>query len=229
MKTQLFLFDIDGTMIYTHGIPRKAMRKVLNNRYPNFRYDKNFNFSGRTDWEIIEHLLRFDGKEFTPDIIHELLGEFSIELEEALKNGKKPFIYPGIEELLKQLSLFDNVYLGLVTGNIEKGAQIKLDAAGLSQYFPIGGYGNDSKYRNDLAPLAIDRAREHYGINTEKENTWIIGDSIHDIYCAQHNNLRCLAVSTGWTHYDELKSAIPEYLVKDFSDVKSILKILLET
>ena len=78
MKTKLILFDIDGTMIYTHGIPRKAMRKVLNNRYPNFRYDDNFNFSGRTDWEIIEHLLRFDEKEHTPDIIHKLLGEFSI-------------------------------------------------------------------------------------------------------------------------------------------------------
>jgi phosphoglycolate phosphatase-like HAD superfamily hydrolase len=229
MKTKLFLFDIDGTMIYTHGIPRKAMRKVLNNRYPNFRYDKNFNFSGRTDWEIIEHLLRFDKKENTPEIIHKLLGEFAIVLEQGLKNGKKPFIYPGIEELLKQLNVFDNAYLGLVTGNIEKGAQIKLNAAGLSQYFPIGGYGNDSKYRNDLAPLAIKRAQAHYGIYTEKENTWIIGDSIYDIFCAQHNNLRCLAVSTGWTHYDELKSANPEYLVKDLSDVKSILKILLET
>lgn len=229
MTSKLCLFDIDGTLIYTHGIPRKAMKKVLTKRYANFSYDDQFNYSGRTDWEIIEHLLSFDRREVTTDIIHEILDDFSFELERQLKNGKKPFIYPGVLELLTKLSELGHIFLGLVTGNIEVGAKIKLTAAGLAHHFPIGGFGDDSKNRNDLPPIAIARAYEYYQIQLNRQDTWIIGDSIRDVFCAQKNNLRCLAVSTGWTHYDELKAVNPEYLVKDLSDTESILKILLES
>jgi phosphoglycolate phosphatase len=229
MNFKLYLFDIDGTLVHTHGIPRRAMRTVLTNRFVNFKYDDQFNYSGRTDWEIIEHLLGFDHREFTNDLVHELLDDFLLELENQLKNGKKPFIYPGVKELLGILSKLKHIFLGLVTGNIEGGAKLKLNAAGLAHHFPIGGFGNDSKNRNDLPPIAIHRAYEYYDVHIKRENIWIIGDSIHDVFCAQKNNLRCLAVSTGWTHYDELKAVNPEYLVKDLSDTESILRILVES
>ena len=228
MKQKLLLFDIDGTLIYTHGIPRNAMKAVLTNRFSNFKYDDKFNFSGRTDWEIIEHLLNSDQREVTDNAIHEILQDFSVELEKQLKNGKKPFIYPGVKDLLKKLSNQEHIFLGLVTGNIEIGAKLKLSAAGLAHYFPIGGFGSDSKNRNDLPPIAINRAYEYYKVRIKKTDTWIIGDSIRDVFCAQINNLRCLAVSTGWTHYDELKSVNPEYLVRDLSDKEAILKILVK-
>jgi phosphoglycolate phosphatase len=226
MNSKLFLFDIDGTLISTHGIPRKAMRTVLQRRFTDFIYDDNFNFSGRTDWEIVEHLLWFDKKKVSTELIHEILSEFSIELEQELKNGKKPYIHPGVETLLQKLSKERNGYLGLVTGNIKKGAMLKLHAAGLSHYFPIGGYGDDSKNRDDLAPIAIQRAKEHYKINTDKNDIWIIGDSIYDVFCAQNNMLRCLAVCSGWTKCEDLQAVNPEYLVTDLSDLHNILKIL---
>lgn len=228
MNPKLFLFDIDGTLISTHGIPRKAMRTVLQRRFADFNYDDNFNFSGRTDWEIVEHLLRFDKKEVNTELIHEILREFSIELEQELKDGKKPYIHPGVEVLLQKLSVENDGYLGLVTGNIEKGAKLKLHAAGLSHFFPIGGYGNDSKNRDDLAPIAIQRAAAYYKIKADKKNIWIIGDSIYDVFCAQNNKLRCLAVCTGWTKFEELQAVNPEYLVQDLSDLQNILKILLD-
>jgi phosphoglycolate phosphatase len=227
MKPKLLLFDIDGTLISARGFPKIAMEKVLSLRFPNIKYDHSYDFSGRTDPEIIEYLLGYDDLEITDHLEEEILRDFCIELETMFLNGQKPFILVGVHELMKELLLQKNVYLGLVTGNISKGAKIKLEAAGLYQYFPIGGFGDDSKDRNDLPPIARERAKKYYGEDFEARDTWIIGDSIHDIRCAQNNNMRCLAVSTGWTSRETLAAGNPEFLVNDLSDFKIIQEILL--
>jgi phosphoglycolate phosphatase-like HAD superfamily hydrolase len=119
--------------------------------------------------------------------------------------------------------------LGLVTGNIAEGARIKLEAVDLYKYFPIGGFGDDSKDRNDLPPIAQKRAETYYRVNFATDDIWIIGDSVHDIYCAQKNGLRCLAVSTGWTSREKLANADPEFLEDNLSDTQKIQDILLNS
>lgn len=225
MNDKLLLFDIDGTLISTHGIPRKAMGKVLMERYDNFNYDDGFNFSGRTDWEIVEHLLRFDDRKVDTETVHSILDSFAAELDVHLKNGKKPLIYPGVIELLERLSQSENIYLGLVTGNILRGAEIKLSSAGLWGYFPVGGYGDDARNRSDLPPIAIERARDHYKISFKEPDIWIIGDSTRDVACAKDNRLRSLAVSTGWTEYDVLKKCQPDHLLTDLSALDHLMNI----
>jgi phosphoglycolate phosphatase len=227
MKSKLLLFDIDGTLISTHGMPRKAMSRVLERRYKNFHYDTDFNFSGRTDWEIVEHLLKFDRRMISEQTVEEILEEFAVELHLELKNGKKPLIHPGVEKLLRELDQSKNVFLGLVTGNISRGAQIKLTAAGIYDYFPVGGFGDDARKRRALPKFAIERAITYYNTNFDNKNIWIIGDSIYDIDCAKVNNLRSLAVCTGWTPCAELKAVKPEYLVENLSDLDKILNIFL--
>jgi phosphoglycolate phosphatase-like HAD superfamily hydrolase len=228
MRNKLLLFDIDGTMLSTHGIPRVAMGNVLNRMYENFNYDAGFNFSGRTDWEIIKNLLEFDGREISPKLVKNIMKAFTVELEKQLQNGKPPLIYVGVRELLKALADIPDVYLGLVTGNILSGAEIKLSLAGLWHYFNIGGFGDDACNRSDLPPLAMTRAQNFYRTCFLEADTWIIGDSEFDISCAKDNNLRSLAVSTGWTDHDILEKKNPDYLVRDFSDVELVLKILVE-
>ncbi len=223
---RLLLFDIDGTLLSTHGIPRQAMSAVLKRRYPDFNYDSGYNFSGRTDWEIVEHLLRYDDRLIGQDLVHDILRDFAEELEITLQNGRHPFVYPGVQSLLDNLAQIEHVYLGLVTGNIEKGARIKLKKAGLNHFFSIGGYGDDSNNRDDLPPLAISRAEELYRQSFDKSNVWIIGDSLFDIRCARNNKLNSLAVSTGWTSYEVLKTAAPEQIVHDFSRVDEIVELL---
>ena len=222
----LLLFDIDGTLVSTHGIPRQAMSTVLKRRFPGFVYDTGYNFSGRTDWEIVEHLLRFDKRPVDDALVHNVLEEFAAELDIVLKNGRHPLIYPGVISLLEILQQMSSVSLGLVTGNIEEGARIKLRRAGLDHFFQVGGFGNDSNNRDDLPPLAIARAEEYFNRSFERKNIWVIGDSLFDIRCAKNNDLRSLAVATGWTDYEDLKSAGPDHITRDFSDVKSIVDIL---
>ena len=227
MTSKLFLFDIDGTLISARGMPRKAMTRVLKKRYDNFQYDTNFNFSGRTDWEIVEHLLTFDRRIVSEKTVIEILDEFAKELQIELQNGKKPIIHRGVEILLRELDNIRNAYLGLVTGNISRGARIKLTAAGLYDYFPVGGFGDDAKERRALPKFAIERAADHYEMSFSNKNIWIIGDSIHDIDCAKVNNLRSLAVCTGWTPRSDLEKVQPEFLVEDLADLDNILNIFM--
>lgn len=225
MKNKLLLFDIDGTLISTHGIPRQTMGKVLKQRFDNFVYDDDFNFSGRTDWEIVEHLLHSDNRKVTDEIVHQILNSFVRELEIQLENGEKPLIFPGVINLLNRISSEENIYLGLVTGNVSKGAEIKLSAAGLWNYFPVGGYGDDSKLRSELPPIAIRRAESHFNLDFSISDIWIIGDSIRDVACARDNRLRSLAVSTGWTEHNILQQSQPDYLVKDLSDLEYVMDV----
>jgi len=229
MNPKLLLFDIDGTLLSAHGIPKKAMANVLAKRYSNFQYDQLYDFSGRTDQEIIEHLLHYDNRDFSETLIHEILSEFCIELEKEIMNGQPPEIHPGVNRLLPKLGNIENVFLGLVTGNVSEGARLKLEAVDFQQYFQIGGFGDDSKDRNDLPPVAQNRAEKHFNITFKSDDIWIIGDSIYDISCAQENGFRCLAVSTGKTSKEKLAAANPEFLVDDLSDLELIRKILIES
>jgi phosphoglycolate phosphatase-like HAD superfamily hydrolase len=222
MNSKLLLFDIDGTLLSAHGVPKTAMATVLARRYQSFRYDQNYDFSGRTDPQIIEHLLQHDKREFSEDLLKEILWEFCIELKKEILNGRKPVIHPGVCELVQKLENIENVYLGLVTGNVSAGAQIKLEAVDLNAYFPIGGFGDDSKDRNDLPPIAKTRAEVYFNQKFYPDDIWIIGDSIYDIECAQKNSIRCLAVSTGKTSKEKLIAANPEFLEDDLSNIEKI-------
>jgi phosphoglycolate phosphatase len=223
---KLFLFDIDGTILTAHGIPGKVMQEILTSRFPGFQYDTSYHFSGRTDWEILEHMLGFARVSFNDQLVKSLLDEFESKMSTALKNGKKPELYPGVAELLNQLQGDEDSWLGLVTGNTVRGAEIKLTTVGLWQLFPVGGFGDDAREREDLPPFALKRARNFWNIEFDPAGTWIIGDSIRDVACARANGLRSLAVATGWTGYDVLEKSGAEYLVRDLSNTGDIIKIL---
>jgi len=159
-QPKLLLFDIDGTLLSTHGIPRKAMKRVLERRFNNFTYDDSYNYSGRTDWEIVEHLLDFGKIDYPRDYesLKIIFLDFAHELDKEIQNGLIPHVYLGVSNLIKTLHNINECYLGLLTGNIARGARIKLQAVKLYDYFPLGAFGDDSKHRNDLANIAINRA-----------------------------------------------------------------------
>ncbi len=228
MADKLLLFDIDGTLLLSRGIPRVSFLKVLKKHFPHISDKSSVKFSGMTDPQIIKQLLNANGDHthIPPQLLKKLFKEFAIELDRNLNEDNPPDVLPGIINLLERLKSIPNCYLGLVTGNIMAGARIKLLAAGLYHYFPLGAFGSDHEDRNLLPPIAINRAQNFYNRPFKKSNIWIIGDSIYDIRCAKANNLKNIGLLTGFTPESALKNESPDFLLKNLDDTEKILSII---
>ncbi|MGD9488294.1 MAG: HAD family hydrolase [Calditrichaceae bacterium] len=227
MRKKLLLFDIDGTLLLGRGIPKKVFLEVVRHRFPDYQNGETLRFSGMTDPKIVHDLLMANGfkEKVTPELETEILDEFVRVLEERITPENPPLVLPGVVELLDRCTREENIFLGLVTGNIMQGARIKLTAAGLYHYFAVGAFGSDHIDRAFLPPLAISRSEKYFGQTFAPEDVWIIGDSIHDVTCAKANKLKCLAVYTGFTSKDELLDENPEYLLENFLDTNNVMSI----
>ncbi|MBN2425077.1 MAG: HAD hydrolase-like protein [Calditrichaceae bacterium] len=217
----LLLFDIDGTLISGKGIPKQVFYEVVLNRFPYLSPDPGIDLSGQTDPAIVRQVLHSGGYELeiNYELIGEILNDFTSLLNERFRGENSPVVLPGVQSLLETLRQTENCYLGLVTGNIKKGARIKLKSSGLMEYFPVGAFGDDSEIRNDLPPLAMRRAAAYYRQSFTPQNTWIIGDSIYDVRCAHANNLHCLAVASGRTAHRQLEAEKPDILVRSLEEI----------
>ncbi len=226
MKPLLILFDIDGTLLTGHGVPRQAAMEVMQRNYPDYAPAKSFHFAGLTDPQIFREILQMHGvTDPTPADVDKLIREFIAVLRTRVTPDDPPHLLPGVETLLRHCAKKADWYLALVTGNVMDGAFIKLTAAGIYEYFVTGAFGDDDHDRNNLPPIAIKRAEKYFGINFDKRNIWVVGDSKKDVECALENNLNCLAVETGLASREELQSAGAGYVVKDLSDTNAIITL----
>src|SRR6185369_2204660 len=99
-----------------------------------------------------------------------------------------------------------DVMLALLTGNVEQGARLKLGAAGLNHYFPFGAFGSDSGKREELPPIAVERAQRMNGHRFLKRDVVIIGDSIYDVRCGVPHEATTIAIASGKTAAEKLRS-----------------------
>ncbi len=227
MEAILLLFDIDGTLISGKGVPKRVILEVLRRRFPHYTRGEEVRFSGMTDPQIVTDLLTLNNhEEITNKDIENILDEFVVELARHVTPASPPHILPGVRALLDACDGYRHVYYGLVTGNIMKGAQIKLQAVDLYRRFAVGAFGNDHILRDKLPPLALKRAQNYFDVPFSPARTWIIGDSLKDVQCAVNNGLRCLAVETGRIEAATLKEAGATAVLKDLSDTGAVLKIL---
>lgn len=156
-------------------------------------------------------------------------------LRDNMKDWKGGRVLPGVPELLDRLSKPDPARarngspprrLGLVTGNLEPGARIKLGAYGLNEYFPIGGFGSDAIERAEIALIARRRFERAIGREIPPERVAIVGDTIHDVSAAKACGYACIAVATGTTAASDLEGAGPDLLLHDLSDPVPFLALL---
>jgi phosphoglycolate phosphatase-like HAD superfamily hydrolase len=135
-------------------------------------------------------------------------------------------LMPGLPHLLEALATQQEVLLGLLTGNVIMGAQLKLEAFGIWQYFRLGAYGSDAGDRNALVPIAQARARQLLGYAITPGQIVVIGDTPRDIRCAQVHGARAVAVATGSYSLAELQQHRPDHWFSDLGDTQAILTVL---
>ena len=219
MRQRLALFDIDGTLITDGGVSREAYAEALTLVYG---YDgdlRRYDFSGRTDPQITHMVLGDAG--FPAETIEERMSElwrhYLAGLARNAASGRVRML-DGIRQLLEALASIDEVTLGLVTGNIEQGARLKLGGVGLNSYFPFGAFGSDSQKREELPPIAVARASAANGHRFDGRDVVIIGDSIYDVRCGVPHGATTIAIASGRTSAELLRAENPDHLFMSAAD-----------
>jgi phosphoglycolate phosphatase len=119
------------------------------------------------------------------------------------------------------------VTLGLLTGNLERGARLKLAPPDYNRYFPFGAFGSDSADRYALPPIAVNRALERTGRRFEGKSIVIVGDSVHDVACGRSLGVRAVAVATGPTRPERLAAEGPDAILESFADTSAAVGAIL--
>lgn len=230
---KLVLFDIDGTLILCGKAPRRAITESMRSVFGTAGNVDSYSFSGKTDKQIIYDVIT--GAAVSEDTVHEKMQEtidgYITRLHATLEPADVKTL-EGITALLEHLQEHEHAVLGLLTGNVAKGAEIKLARAGLHKYFfdgkdALGAFGSDSMSRNDLPAIAVERAYARTGRLFKEKDIVIIGDSPYDITCGRGLNARSIAVATGWHTADELRKYEPDYLFDNFSATHEVVRAIL--
>lgn len=219
--TRLVLFDVDGTLIQTRGAGVRAFERTAATQFQVVDGTRNVQFAGRTDASLVREIFANHG--VTPSLenfarFFECYVFWLDHLLNTTQGGPCPGVWPFLNALR---ALPQPPLLGLLTGNIRLGAEIKLRRFGLWELFAVGAFGDDHEDRNQLAALARRRASRVLGRQLAGREVLVVGDTRHDIDCGRAIGGRTLAVATGGATLDELRGAQPDWLVADLLGVNA--------
>lgn len=217
------LFDIDGTLIRTHGAGKAAMEAALRTAFGVSHIADTVAYSGRTDRSIARDLLAAHGRDPSPENVTRLT-ETYLNLLPGELDRLGGEVCRGVGAVIEATHRRPDVLLGLLTGNVRRGAAAKLGHFGLWDYFPVGGFGDEHFDRDDVARTAVRSVERHTGQAVDPQKVWVIGDTPLDIACARAVGAKALAVATGWHPHDELAAHNADLLVHDLADLAMLLK-----
>lgn len=226
----LVLFDIDGTLVLTGGAGMRAMDRAFQHIHGVDRALQGVTLAGRTDRVIVsEALARVApgvpfGDAWLASFRDVYCGYLEEEMADGVATGKR--VLPGVRELLDALAVRNDVALGLLTGNFSRSARIKLAHFGLWDYFGWGAFGDDHVDRNDLLPVALRAARKATGLEVPARQVFVIGDTPHDVACAQSGGAQAIAVATGPSSVDDLWASGADVVFGDLSDTEAVVRVI---
>lgn len=223
---RLLLFDVDGTLLRVNAGGQLAIRRAVSSVTGRSVTTADVSFSGRTDPAIFREVLQTNDLPNTEDLLAKVLRAYVDEARETIHYANVEPL-PGVAALLARLAAQDDVYLGLVTGNVEPVAFHKLRGAGLADHFSTGAFGSDHAVRSKLPALAARRAANTAGHAFPLENTVVVGDTVHDVDCARKVGARSVAVSSGRPSHEELAAHTPDLLLESLEDTAGIVDKLL--
>lgn len=214
---RLVLFDIDGTLIHTGGAGVRAFGRAFAMEFGLPHGTEQLRFAGRTDSGLVREFLTLHGVPATAENFRRFCDCYVHWLDHHLKELAGGAC-PGVGEWLAALgALPEPPLLGLLTGNIRLGAQIKLRHYGLWSPFCTGGFGDDHEDRNEIARIAQVRGSRSFGRPLHGEEILVIGDTPLDIACGRAIGARCLAVATGGSKLDELQAHRADWAIPDLT------------
>ena len=222
---RLLLFDIDGTLIHSGGAGIQALKSALAERFSVVDDLSDIEIAGMTDSGIVVSILNKHNIPATNENISAFLDSYVhfLSLELPRRKGK---LLPGVLELLEKLKSRKHLVLALLTGNVSRGAQLKLEHYGVWHFFEFGAFADDHQDRNQLGSFARARAKEKHSREFSAAETDVIGDTPRDIACGKALGARTIAVATGnWSHA-QLAKYQPDFLIDDLSNVDSIIDTL---
>jgi phosphoglycolate phosphatase len=227
---RLLLFDIDGTLVNSNRTGRMAVGRALEQVFGTAGGVADYDFAGKTDRRIVVDLMAAEGWSAT-----EIEIRFPVFVAWMVRYGRELFTpdhvrpCPGVLSLLSALESLPNAVLGLLTGNLQATAPLKLQAAGINPgLFCAGAYGSDSADRNALMPIALDRVQNSVGLQFSHEEVVILGDTPADIRVARLGQARVIAVATGPVAWDTLRDYEPDHLFDDFTVTTAVLDAIFD-
>jgi phosphoglycolate phosphatase len=212
------LFDIDGTLITTGGAGAASWRLAFDELYSIPADIGEFTDSGMTDPEVgrktFEAVLHREPerKEFT-----RLMERRLYYLHQTVEESEGYRVLEGVEELLPSL-IEDGYLVGLVTGNTEAAAHIKLHRAKLNRFFSFGGYGSDSSERSEVTRIALKRATLVYGAAVSPDQAIAVGDTPLDVEGAHAAGIKCVGVGSNKFSADQLREAGADYAIASLEE-----------
>ena len=223
-KSLLLLWDVDGTLMSSGKAGVAAFNRAVEKLYGVKVSTEAIDFRGRTDFRNAYNMLKYLGMEESPERARELIEAYLEELPQELLQ-RSGAAYPGILEILEKADQSKHVLSGLLTGNFSRGAELKLSCCGLWNFFKFGAFGEDSTERNELGPIAVQRAKEIHGVEFESDEIFVIGDTPHDIECGKTIGARTIAVATGGYSFEELFRHQPTAVFENLGDTEKFWEV----
>jgi phosphoglycolate phosphatase len=225
LMTKLVLFDIDGTLVLTGGAGLRAMTRACEEITGHRDALAGIPVAGRTDWIILHDTLTRVGRELDGALFDQLRDRYVACLREEIQQPGRGFngALPGVTDLLEALHGRNDVYLGLLTGNFEAGARIKLEHYDLWRYFRCGAFGDDAPDRNALVPVAVGRAAACGVPTLLASDVVVVGDTPHDVACAKVAGATAIGVATGNFTADELRACGAPVVFDTLRETREVL------
>ena len=226
------LWDVDGTLVDTAGVTAQSFDRAVEAALGRHPGDHGVPMTGRTDPSIVLEILACAGldeeeaRRHLAQVVHRLEAELAASAARFKRVGR---VLPGVEEVLDRLHAHSSVSQSVLPGNTAANASVKLETFGLARWLDleIGAFGSDRPDRDDLVPVALERARRLRRRTFSPAEVWVVGDTRRDLACARAAGVRCLLVGTGRVPMSELRPAGADHVLDDLSDTEEVCALLL--